>query len=170
MMSSASRVIALVVIGACQSAIAASQPAVQPQREPVPIAHFRDGRSAFTSYSGLVDSLRTVVRDSTAWRELWQQINRPFFPQPTLPSVDFEREMVVVAALGARPNAGFDVVIEGAEEDSAGIEVNVRRSSPAAGCPVAAAVSQPVDLARMRASRRALRFRERSIVIPCTAP
>lgn len=169
-MSSASRVMALVVIGACQSAIAAGQPPVQPQREPVPIARFRDGRSAFTSYSGLVDSVRMVVRDSTAWRELWQQINRPFLPSPALPSVDFQREMVVVAALGARSNAGFDVVIDGAEEDSTGIEVKVRRSSPAAGCPVAAAMSQPVDLARMPASGRALRFRERSVVIPCTAP
>jgi hypothetical protein len=169
-MRSTSRVMALVVVGACQSALARGQPPAQPQREPVPIGRFRDGRSAFTSYSGLVDSIRVVVRDSTAWRELWQQINRPFFPPPTLPTVDFQREMVVVAALGARPNAGFDVVIEGAKEDSSGIEVNVRRSSPAAGCPVAAAVSQPVDLARLPASGRALRFRERSIVIPCTAP
>lgn len=169
-MSRVSRVTALVVIGACQSAIALGQPPAQPQREPVPIARFREGRSAFSTYSGLVDSTRTVVRDSTAWRELWQQLNRPFFPSPALPSVDFQREMVIVAALGAQPNAGFDVVIDGAEEDSTGIEVNVRRSSPAAGCPVAAAMSQPVDLARMRASGRALRFRERSIVIPCTAP
>jgi hypothetical protein len=169
-MSIAWRVVSLVAIGACQSALAIGQPPAQPQREPVPIARFRGGSSAFSTYSGLVDSLRIVVRDSTAWRELWQQINRPFLPRPPLPSVDFQREMVVVAALGARPNTGFNVVIEGAEEDSAGIEVNVRRSSPGAGCPVGAAMSQPVDLARMPASGRALRFRERSIVIPCAAP
>lgn len=169
-MSNASRVIALVVAGACQSALAGGQPPAQPQREPVPVVRFRDGRAAFSTYSGLVDSLRMVVRDSTAWRELWQQINRPFFPPPALPSIDFHREMVVVAALGGRPNAGFDVVIDSAQQDSTGIEVNVRRSSPGAGCPVAAALSQPVDLARLPASDQAVRFRERSIVIPCAAP
>ena len=167
-MSSALRVVALLVAGACQSALAVGQPPAQ--REPIPVVRFRDGRAAFSTYSGLVDSLRMVVRDSMAWRQLWQQINRPFIPPPALPPVDFQREMVVVAALGGEPNAGFDVVIEGAEQDSAGIEVKVRRSSPGAGCPVAAALSQPVDLARLPASERIVRFRERSIVIPCAAP
>jgi hypothetical protein len=110
------------------------------------------------------------VRDSTAWRLLWQQINRPFFPPPALPPVDFQREMVVVVALGARPSAGFDVVIQGAAEDSAGIEVDVRRASPGAGCPVAAVETQPVDMAKIPSSARALRFRERRTVISCVAP
>ena len=157
--------LALMVSSACQVAFAPAQPTA----EPVPLVRFRDGGSAFSSYSGLIDSLRIVVRDSTAWRELWRQINRPFLPPPVLPPVDFQREMVVVAALGSRPNAGFDVVIEGAAEDSAGIAVNVRRASPADGCPVTAAVTQPVDLARIPATTRTLRFRERSTVIPCAA-
>jgi len=162
------QVLALVVAGACRSAFAAGQPPTQ--LEPVPVVRFRDGQLAFSTYSGLIDSVRVVVRDSTAWRRLWQQINRPFIPSPVLPPVDFQREMVVVAALGSRPSAGFDVVIEGAAEDTAGVEVDVRRSSPAAGCPVAAAITQPVDLARLPASARTLRFRERSTVVPCVAP
>jgi protease stability complex PrcB-like protein len=162
------RIVLLVAAGACHSAFAAGQPSAQ--QEPVPLQRFRDGPMGFSSYSGLIDSLRVVVRDSSAWRQLWQQINRPFIPPPSLPSIDFRREMVVVAALGSRPNGGFDVVIEGAAEDSSGIEIDVRRSSPAAGCPVSAVETQPVDLARLPASARSLRFRERSLVIPCVAP
>jgi len=162
-------ILALFVTGVCQAALAHGQPP-PPPREPLPLVRFREGPTAFSSYSGLVDSLRTVVRDSAAWRDLWRQINRPFFPPPVLPPVDFTREMVVVAALGSRPSAGFDVVIEGASADSDGIEVEARRAIPAAGCPVAAAVTQPVDLATLPASARTLRFRERSMVIPCVAP
>jgi hypothetical protein len=162
------RALSLIAVGACQGALAGGQPPAH--GEPVPLVRFRKSPSAFSAYSGLIDSVRLVVRDSTAWRQLWQQINRPFIPPPPLPPVDFQREMVVVAALGARPSAGFDVVIERAANDSAGIEIDVRRASPGAGCPVAAAITQPVDMAKIPASDRALRFRERSTVISCVAP
>lgn len=167
-MRNAARMWLLVTTSACHTAFAAGHSPAH--RQPVPLLRFRDGPGAFSTYSGLIDSARLVVRDSSAWRQLWRQINRPFIPQPVLPSVDFHREMVVVAALGSRSSGGFDVVIDSAAEDSVGIEVDVRRSSPAAGCPVAAAITQPVDLAKLPASGRTLRFRERSTVIPCVAP
>jgi len=153
---------------ACRTAGAAAQH--DAARENVPFTRLRDGPSAFSSYSGLTDSARLVVRDSGAWRQLWQRVNRPFIPSPAAPTVDFQQEMIVVAALGTRPTAGHDILIEGAEEDSAGIEIVVRRSEPAPGCPVAAALTQPVDMARMRADRRVIRFRERQVVVPCSRP
>ena len=152
----------------CRAGYAAAQH--DSSRGNVPLTRLRDGPSAFTSYSGLADSALLVVRDSGAWQELWQRVNRPFIPAPPAPAVNFQQEMIVVAALGMRPTAGHDVVIEGAEQDSAGIEVVVRRSAPAPGCPVTAAVTQPVDMARMRADRRAVRFRERQVVVPCSRP
>jgi hypothetical protein len=111
--------------------------------------------------------MRAVIRDSTAWRELWNRINRPFLPAPSLPPIDFAREMIVVAALGARPNGGYDVVIEGAEQDSVGIQISVRVATPASGCPTAAVMTQPVDLARVPVSEQPVRFRERDVVIAC---
>jgi hypothetical protein len=111
-----------------------------------------------------------VVRDGTAWRDVWQRVNRPFIPAPAAPAVDFAQEMIVVAALGSRPSTGYDIMIEGAEQDSSRIEIVVRRSEPAPGCPVGAAVTQPVDMARMRADRRTVRFRERQVVVPCSRP
>jgi hypothetical protein len=153
---------------ACGAGDAAAQH--DSSRGAVPFTRLRDAPSAFTSYSGLADSALVVVRDSSAWQDLWQRVNRPFIPAPPAPAVDFQQEMIVVAALGTRPTAGHDVVIEGAQQDSAGIEILVRRSEPAPGCPVAAAVTRPVDFARMRADRRAVRFRERQVVVPCSRP
>ncbi|HTJ23319.1 MAG TPA: protease complex subunit PrcB family protein [Gemmatimonadaceae bacterium] len=136
----------------------------------LPVTRLRTGATAYTTYSGLNDSVRAVVRDSTAWLELWRAINRPFYPPPPLPPVDFERDMIVIAALGTRPTAGYDIVIEGARQDSAAVEIALRTLSPAPGCPVSAAMTQPVDLATIPASQRAVRFREKSIVVPCGAP
>ncbi|HSQ31777.1 MAG TPA: protease complex subunit PrcB family protein [Gemmatimonadaceae bacterium] len=136
----------------------------------LPVTRLRSGVTAYTTYSGLNDSVRAVVRDSTAWLELWRVINRPFHPPPPLPPVDFEHDMIVIAALGARPTAGYDIVIEGARQDSAAVEIALRKLSPAPGCPVSAAMTQPVDLATIPASPRAVRFREKSVVVQCGAP
>lgn len=135
---------------------------------PVPVDRLRDGDHAYTAYSGIADSTRVVVRDSTSWRQLWTELTRPFVPPPPLPAIDFAHEMIVVAALGARPTAGYDIVIEGAARDSSGVEVAVRRTSPGAGCPVLAVVTQPVDLARLPTIAGGTRFHERTIVTPCT--
>ena len=154
-----------VLLGGCRSAFVVGQPVV----ERVPIVRMRSSPEAFSTYTGVGDSLRTVVRDSVIWRQLWDRINRPFFPPPALPAIDFGREMIVVAGLGARPSGGYDVIIESAARDSAGIEVALRRFTPAPGCPVAAAMTQPLDLVRIPASGDSVRFREHTVVVPCGA-
>jgi hypothetical protein len=113
------------------------------------VARLRAKPGSFDENSGLVDSMRTVVRDTAAWRALWMQINRPFIPAPTLPSIDFDRDMVIVAALGAQPTGGYGIMIESVEEDSAGVAVSVVRSAPG-----------PM-------TKRPVHFRERTVVVPC---
>jgi hypothetical protein len=152
----------------CQS-IAPTRPATNPAMAPtpIPIARFRLDSLAFTTFSGLSDSVRVVIRDDARWHEYWQRIHSPFIPQPPVPPIDFAREAVVVAALGPRPNAGYDILIQAAQRDSAGIQVFLRRSNPGPGCPVSAVVAQPVDLARIAAIDVPVRFVERITTIPC---
>jgi protease stability complex PrcB-like protein len=153
---------------ACQSARAnRAHPATFEQLR---VERLRPQSVAFETNSGLGDSLHLIVRDTTSWRQIWQRIHQPFIPQPALPAIDFGRDMVVVAAMGTRPSGGYDVIIERAGEDSAGVEVFVRQSSPAAGCPLSAALTQPVDVAKIPARPSPVHFRERRIVVPCGGP
>ena len=145
--------------------IAASQTASE--LSAVSLTRLRAGARAFSTYSGITEDSNFVVRDSASWRQLWERINKPFIPPPALPPIDFAREMVVVAALGARPSAGYDVTIASVDRGSGGMEVNVRTRAPAPGCPVEAVVTQPVDLARVPFTSGPVRFREFNEVIPC---
>ena len=155
----------LIAACACHGTLASGQPGLS--RDAAPLARLASSNASFTVFSGFSDSARLVVRDSAAWDQTWRTIHRPFIPPPPAPPVDFSREMVLVAALGARPSEGYEIVFENVREDTAGIEVDVRVTEPARGCPVAAAVTQPVDLARITASARAVRFRQRNVVVPC---
>jgi hypothetical protein len=154
---------------AVRAAVLVGQPAQPsgPPKEVVPLTRFAARPGAFVEYSGINDSLRIVVRDSASWRQTWERINAPFIPQQPPPAVDFGREMVVVAALGRKPSGGYDLEIERATEDSSGIEVLVRRTIPGDRCPLSAAVTQPVDIARIPASNKPVRFREREQGSPC---
>jgi hypothetical protein len=156
---------ASIAAAACQTAYASGQPA-RPTIS-VPVIRLRPGGESFTVFSGMNDSARIVVRDSAAWRRAWETIHRPFIPAPPVPRIDFERDMIVVAALGRRPTEGYGVVIEEATQDTSGMEIVVRKTSPGAGCLTPAAVTQPVDVARLPASDQPVRFRERNVVVPC---
>ena len=154
----------LVAAGACRTAQAA--PRIE-EESPVPVVRFRGESRAFSTYSGLDDSLRSVVRDPATWTKLWQRMQRPFFPRPAVPAVDFTRDMVIVAALGQRPSAGYDILIESAERTPDGLIVELRVTSPGSGCPVEAALTQPVDIGRVPFSDGPIRFRARQVVIAC---
>ena len=162
--------VSVVLACLCRAAFAAGQPAQPPSpRETIPLTRLASQPSAYVEYSGVSDSLRAVVRDSVEWRRLWVQINGPFIPQPALPRVDFQREMVVVAAMGRQPGGGYDIVIERAVEDTAGIEVLVRRTTPGDRCSSSAAVTKPLDLAKIPVSNKPVRFRDREQAAACGA-
>jgi len=158
-------VLALIATAACRAPIAAGQPGLA--RDPLVVTRLSSRDLSFSTFSGFTDSVRLVVRDSATWQDTWRTINQPFIPAPPVPPIDFMRDMVVVAALGARPSEGYEIVVENVREDSSGIEVALRVTEPARGCPVAAVMTQPVDLARISASARRVRFRQRTVAVPC---
>jgi protease stability complex PrcB-like protein len=124
---------------------------------PVPVV-----RLLFTSYSGLIEPQRLVVRDPAAWAEVWTAIWRSHSPLPELPQVDFAREMLVVVALGARPNGGYGILVDSAIATADDVDVWIRAISPGPSCVVTTAVSQPVDIARLPRSDGVLRFHDRT--------
>lgn len=49
---------------------------------------------------GIQDSMRVVIRDPVTLEDLWQQATAAHEQRPTLPEVDFRREMLLLAAAG----------------------------------------------------------------------
>jgi hypothetical protein len=63
-------------------------------------------------YSGLGDAVRSVLSDPASWAAVWAQLTFGTQPQTPLPSVDFDTERVLVAALGTRPTGGYDIRVD----------------------------------------------------------
>jgi hypothetical protein len=154
-----------VVLGVCACSDTASPPG-EPGAN-IPIVRLRSDPYSFAFYSGLDKPDRIVVRDPVTWQIVWRDVWRGFSEVPPLPAVDFSREMILVAALGARSTGGYGIVINGANEaGNGGINVNIRSISPL-NCVVTEAFTQPVDIARLPLRGGRVEFTERSEVHQC---
>lgn len=132
------------------------------------MTRFDDRVAGFAEFSAYADSARIIVRDSTSWRSAWNTINSGMVPQPQLPVVDFQREAVVVAAMGARPSGGYRISLEGASEGGGAVEITVRSTRPGGQCLVEAVNTHPVDVAKITATNLPIRFRELNDVVTCS--
>ncbi len=133
----------------------------------MPITRLSAEPSSFVYFSGLDDSLRLVIRDAETWQNTWERMHRSQRPQPPLPEVDFEHEMLIVAALGSRPSGGYSILVEAAHEHPSHLVATIRKTSPGIRCFVTGTATQPVDVACLARSEKPVHFREIHAVDEC---
>jgi hypothetical protein len=182
------RVFFFIVVLVCCHVHAIAQITQQPDAgsTPVRVTPLRPERSEPRgSYSGascLSIPARIVIRDRQAWEKQWKQMwagptcGHSFSreadgtivptPVPAAPDVDFNREMIIVAALGTSPSGGYGIIIDSAYERSDKLEVIVRSISQGS-CMGLMVVTQPVDIVRIPRSERPIVFREIKAVREC---
>jgi hypothetical protein len=116
-------------------------------------------RVSFRS-GGIWEPLRSVIRDRAQFNNFWKRLHSPdplYSPDPThdpgvqlppLPEIDFSREMVVIAAMGRRPNGAYWIIIDGACEVDGQLEIFVR-SIDGSRCTAPGIMTAPVDVVRL---------------------
>lgn len=65
-----------------------------PRIMPPPVPLFTDNRG------GIRDSTRAVIRDAGRLATIWEQATAPQATPPSVPGIDFDREMVILVAYG----------------------------------------------------------------------
>ena len=133
----------------------------------VAMTWLRGEPSPLTFGSGLREPARSVVRDDALWAATWTAIWSRHDPQPALPPVDFDREMVVVAALGERSSGAHAILLDSATVHGGTLVVHLRTIAPGPRCFVTAALTQAVDAARLARHDGPVEFRERAEVRDC---
>lgn len=151
------------------AAASCSKSPLEPSRitAPLTLSRFSPPNASLSYNSGFVESRRLVVQDATTWREVWGEIWRNVSPAPALPSVDFSRETVVVAALGQRPTGGFSIFVESATDRNGDIVVRIRSVAPGPNCVTTQALTQPVDAARLSRQAQGVTLEEVAETTSC---
>jgi hypothetical protein len=119
------------------------------------------------SYTGIDRGRNELLRDAGAWSDAWNEIHARMSPRPPLPSIDFGRDMLVLAALGERPNGCFAVEIRAVEQVGATLRVEVEEAAPGPACSCTLARVQPVHVLRLARHDGPVEFRDRRVTLPC---
>jgi hypothetical protein len=143
----------VLVTPACRRGAAPSPPAAVP---PPAWTASPAQRLYYDNAGGIQDSLRLVIRDSEQLRSVWIRATSRQVAPPPAPTVDFEREMLLVVAAGRRS----------AEDQIRVDSVGVRREPAAPGrtaveemtavvrlteaCRRFASESYPIEIVRVR--------------------
>ena len=132
----------------------------------LPLARFDERtQSRFRHMSGLYEERLLAIRSHPEWQGQWRRITARQGDPPPLPDVDFPSEMLLMAAMGPKPSGGYRVVIDKVLEQPGELLAFVRFVSPGRRCGAIAAVTSPVDIVRLPASAKTVRW-----VIERTAP
>jgi protease stability complex PrcB-like protein len=157
------RIIAMTfVVAACGGSV--SEP---PAGTPIPLTRLSANPYSLTCCSAIAQSERRVVRDNATWQTVWTETWRGTSPTPALPSVDFTKEMLIVAALGSRSTGGYGIVVDSALMTSSGLTVWIGTSSPGARCITTQAFTSPVDIARVQRIDAPVGFVDVPRVVQC---
>jgi hypothetical protein len=120
--------------------------------------------AALLNDSGMLDSARIVVRNEQQWREIWSRLaaGKPQSVSP--PSVDFGREMVLVATLGSH-RAGHSIRVQKVSNVGGVLYAEVMSRAPGDHCSTVRQVSNtitaPADLVVVPATKDPVAFVER---------
>ena len=123
----------------------------------LPLARFDESiQDRFRFTSGLYEGRLLAIRSRPEWEGQWRRITARQGEAPP-PPVDFGREMLLMAAMGPQPSGGH-VVIDKVVQQEGELLAFVRFVSPRRRCGAIAAVTSPVDLVRLPASGRNVRW------------
>jgi hypothetical protein len=120
-------------------------------------------RGYYRFSSALDRPLYTAVRDYRSWHAMWDRIAARHGPKPLSPSVDFSKDMILIAATGAKPSGGYGIQIVSVRDTGKELVATAVRTSPGPRCGATAAITAPADIVRVPISRKPVRwtFRER---------
>ena len=156
----------------CAACLGSSLPTEQREvahgDSPIPLERFRSDSLPFAIYSGFSVPERRIITDGAEMAAVWAKIHAGQTPVPAVPGIDFAEEMVLVAALGAKPSSGYAIRIDSVTVRGGRLEAFVRQSRPASGCVLLAVITAPVDLARLPRLGGDVSYREAVEVRGCS--
>jgi hypothetical protein len=168
----AKAVLAVALI-AVTAACSGRDPAIPSNATDVPLEQMGptapQGQSSpgYYSHSGFNESARLVIRDQQGWADAWATLMQPSPGADGPPQVDFQADMVLLAAMGWQSNGGYSIALDDAAKTDAMFYISVTETSPGAHCITAQVITQPVALVRVPRFDGEVKFIENTKTTNC---
>ncbi len=134
-------------------------------REPIPFQTLHA-----TPFSAIEAKRGEVISDPNRWSAVWSEIHQGRTPQPPLPPADFERELVILAAMGSAPDSCWRIEVKSVTLASRELEVAVEENRAPLDCACLTVIVNPVHVVRVPRTaeiRARFQFDRRITAGPC---
>jgi hypothetical protein len=98
-------------------------------------------------YCGITGSSELVIVNENQWKTLWGKVHSLQLPQPQLPKIDFDKEMVIAVFMGEQKSGGYAIEIKEIIKSEEEITVVLEKREPPPGSIQTLALSQPYHIA-----------------------
>jgi hypothetical protein len=96
--------------------------------------------------SGITESKEVVANNAAEWKKLWETHTAGSKPAGKMPEIDFEKETVIVAAMGRKNTGGYSIEITKAEKVGDKLRVTVRKKNPPKGAMTIQTLTAPIHI------------------------
>lgn len=138
-----------VVLAAALGASGCGDPAAPGTPPDAVLLTAQDVVSVQESWSGYTGVVRTVITTPSAWADAWATLYANVSPVPPRPEIDFDSDVVVLAAMGMRATGGYSVTIEEVRAHEGVLHVSVLERSPGPRCVTTQALTAPVHVVQV---------------------
>jgi hypothetical protein len=94
-------------------------------------------------HSGIGQATNRVIQSQAEWEDFWKKAQGMVVPSPAAPSVNFETEMVLAAAMGLKSTGGYSITIRRVERTADRLKIYVVEQSPGPNDIVTQALTAP---------------------------
>jgi hypothetical protein len=116
-------------------------------------------------YSGVRAPRQEVVVQPARWQAVWDEImSDGRSPKPPIPSVDFDRNVLIVAALGESPDACKNIDVESVRLSGDILQVAIKEVRSPMSCSCPPVVVEPVRVVAVPRLTTKVAFTRRSVI------
>jgi hypothetical protein len=97
-------------------------------------------------YSGIKTKETLIIDSQKDWQELWQKHTQNVQPVPSLPDVDFTKNMVIAVFMGEKNTGGYGIHVSKIEETNNNVYIELEETVPSSGTIVSQSFTQPYHI------------------------
>lgn len=95
------------------------------------------------TYSGIKDTAAKIIASKSDWEELWKKHTSVIVPQPLVPEVNFETDVVAVVFSGEKRTSGYRIVLKSIAAEGDDVVVTYQETEPPANSFTLQVLTQP---------------------------
>jgi hypothetical protein len=111
-----------------------------------------------------------AVQTQDEWDVLWRDLlPTRVGPKGDPPHVDFNKFTMIVAALGTRASAGYEVLFQHGRDDGSTAHISVLEVRPGRNCTVTTSLTYPISIALIPHTNHPIKFEINKANLDCGA-